>query len=121
MIPERLNKVHIILCILAAFVLTAGFLINRLLGYPFAEFTMALWVSLVIVVFYIFGLIVRQFLISSVFMIGVENGIEEPGETEGAIDITGSMDNGMPDGTMAYDFSMGSMGDTDLDSFGDDL
>ena len=63
----QLNKIHLIICILAALSITIGFIIRMVVGVPFGLFTMAFLVSCTIVVFYCLGHIARSFLISQVF------------------------------------------------------
>lgn len=78
----QLNKLHLLICILAAFTITAGFIIHNLLGNPFGLFTMVLWVCSVIVVFYFIGHMARGYLINSVFVQKEEELIEVESEIE---------------------------------------
>ncbi|MCL2840396.1 MAG: hypothetical protein FWE05_06445 [Defluviitaleaceae bacterium] len=99
--PYQLNKSHLLICIIAALVITAGFVIHHLLGLPFGLFTMALWISLVIVGFYIVGHVARAILINSVFAPTetaelIDDGI--PLET----DMNFEEDIPAPEGVMAY-------------------
>ncbi|MCL1884545.1 MAG: hypothetical protein FWF81_12450 [Defluviitaleaceae bacterium] len=64
----QLNKSHLIISILAALVLAAGFVWHRIFGPPFNLFTMAMWVSSAIVMFYVIGHIARNILINKVFL-----------------------------------------------------
>ncbi|MCL2216054.1 MAG: hypothetical protein FWB91_03430 [Defluviitaleaceae bacterium] len=91
----QLNKSHLLICILAALVITAGFIIHYLVGSPFPLFNMALWVSLVIVIFYFVGHIARAILIHNVFA---------PAEIEELIDEELELEVGeeVPDVVMEY-------------------
>ena len=72
---HRLNKSHLIICVIAALVIVVGIVVHyRLDGLAFPNnsnnsdyFVMALWVSLVIVVFYIVGHIARYVLLTGVY------------------------------------------------------
>lgn len=64
----RLNRIHIIICILAATVLAAGFVWHLVIGIPSSLFTFAMWISGAIIVFYIIGTFVRAILIKKVFV-----------------------------------------------------
>jgi len=66
---EQLNKIHLIISMLAALAITIGFIVRMFTGYPSSLFNMALLVSATIVGFYFLGHIARYFLISRVFMI----------------------------------------------------
>ena len=89
----QLNKMHLIICIIAALTITAGFVIHSLLGSPFGLFTMALWVSLVIVCFYFLGHIARHILISRVFMEQEEEELDEVTEDEFEEEIFNAPEN----------------------------
>jgi len=93
--PYQLNKSHLIICILAALVITAGFVIHHLMGSPFGLFTMALWVSTIIVIFYFIGHIARHILISGVFVLPEEELLEEEN-----MEMEDSEE--MPEGVMEY-------------------
>ena len=85
----QLNKSHLIICIVAALVITAGVVIHYLMGNPFTYFNMALWVSLIIVIFYFVGHIARHFLISSVFVLPEEEGLlDGEMESEAEMEVT---------------------------------
>ena len=64
----QLNRAHLLICIFAGFVLTGGFVWHLFFDFPYTLFSMALWVSSAIVLFYFLGLIARSFLISQVFV-----------------------------------------------------
>jgi len=68
--PERLDKIHLLICILAAASVTAACII-----WQEAVFWWLLWVSGVIVVFYFIGHIVRSYLMNQVFF--TEEGVAE--------------------------------------------
>jgi len=72
---EKLEKIHLILCMLAASSIAVGFVIRALYAPP-AEyamlFNMALWVSLSIMIFYVLGIFVKAFLVNSVFPLPVD-------------------------------------------------
>ena len=62
--PKIIEKLHLLICIFAAIVITAAFLIIRQ-GAPL--FTSALWVSGTIVVFYFVGCAVKDFVVNRIF------------------------------------------------------
>lgn len=64
----QLNRVHLLLCIFAGLMLAGGFVYLLFFGLPPTLFTMALWVSSGIVLFYCIGHFVRSFLIQKVFV-----------------------------------------------------
>ncbi|MCL1844016.1 MAG: hypothetical protein FWF79_09400 [Defluviitaleaceae bacterium] len=64
----QLNRVHLLICIFAALVLTAGFVWHIFFSMPYSLFTMALWVSSAIVLFWCIGHFIRSFLIKEVFV-----------------------------------------------------
>lgn len=70
---HRLNKSHLIICIIAALVIGVGIVVHYSMeSLPISEdsnnyFVMALWVSLVIVIFYIVGHIARYVLVTGVY------------------------------------------------------
>ena len=68
----RLNKSHLIVSVLAAAVILAGFVTQTLIGEASYPFRVAMWVSIAIVTFYFIGTIIRYYLISKVFMIDLE-------------------------------------------------
>lgn len=83
----RLEKSHVIISIIAAACITAGFIFRILTGMPTGLFYMALWVSLGIFVFYCVGTFVRVALINQVFeysdgaledAVGIENTDNTP-------------------------------------------
>jgi len=94
----QLNKSHLLICIVAALVITAGFIIHHLLGLPFGLFTMALWVSLVIVIFYVVGHIARAILIGGVFTPEETTELTEE-ESEEEAELEGEE---LPEGMMEY-------------------
>lgn len=66
---ERLEKIHLIICTLVAFCLTVGFVVQAVLYAPTGFeglFTMAIWVSSSIVIFYFIGWVARALLINIV-------------------------------------------------------
>ena len=77
---ERLEKIHLVICTIAAFVMTAGFVVRALLspptGFP-TLFSMAMWVSLSIIVFYVVGIFVKAFLVNNVFAMPESSDLEE--------------------------------------------
>ena len=65
--PERLEKIHLVICTLAAFCLTVGFVIRAVIHAPTGFeglFNMAMWVSSAIIIFYCIGWIAKAFLVS---------------------------------------------------------
>ena len=64
---ERLNKVHLIICTIAASIIAIGFIAVHVYDVTHGLFTMAMWVSISIVLFYFIGHMVRAFLITRVF------------------------------------------------------
>ena len=64
---ERLNKVHLIICTIAASIIAIGFIAVHVYDVTHGLFTMAMWVSISIVLFYFIGHMVRAFLINRVF------------------------------------------------------
>jgi hypothetical protein len=64
----QLNKAHLLICIFAGLVLTGGFVWLLFFGSPFPLFSMAMWVSASIVVFYVVGHFARSILIRDVFV-----------------------------------------------------
>ena len=79
----QLNKSHLIISILAAAVITIGFVGHYLMGSPFGYFTMLLWVCAVIIVFYLIGHVARYILVCDVFVPKEETALEEiEGELE---------------------------------------
>jgi hypothetical protein len=64
----QLNRAHLLICIFAGLVLCGGFVWHIFFRPSFTLFTMALWVSSAIVLFYFVGKIVRSYLISEVFV-----------------------------------------------------
>ncbi|MCL2577419.1 MAG: hypothetical protein FWE27_05135 [Defluviitaleaceae bacterium] len=64
----QLNRVHLLICVFAALVLAGGFVWLIFFGDPFPLFTMAMWVSAGIIIFYIIGQFARSFLIAKVFV-----------------------------------------------------
>jgi len=99
-LSPRLNKSHLIISILAAVVILAGFVAQTLIGDASYPFRVAMWVSIAIVVFYFIGTIIRYYLISQVFMIDlepVEIDVEEQpeGETLETFDETGDIQEEM--------------------------
>jgi len=60
--------VHLLICIFAGLVLASGFVWHLFFGLAFNLFTMALWVSSGIIMFYFVGQIARSILIKKVFV-----------------------------------------------------
>jgi hypothetical protein len=67
-VSYQLNKVHLLICIFAGLILAGGFVWHLFFGLSFRLFTMALWVSLAIVMFYFVGHVARSILINKVFV-----------------------------------------------------
>ena len=65
---ERLNKVHLIICTIAATVVAIGFIVIHVYDETHGLLLMAMWVSIAIVLFYFIGHMARAFLISRVFV-----------------------------------------------------
>jgi len=60
---ERLEKSHLVICVLALMVIFGGFIIRTfLMGNPVGRWDMAVWGILAIVVFFCLGFIARAFL-----------------------------------------------------------
>jgi hypothetical protein len=64
----RLNRAHLLISVLAALVMTAGFVYRLFFDAPHTLFNMAWWVSFAIVLFYIIGQFARSILIEKVFL-----------------------------------------------------
>lgn len=64
----QLNRVHLLICIFAGLVLAGGFVWLIFFGDAFPLFTMAMWVSAGIVLFYVIGQFARSILIQKVFV-----------------------------------------------------
>lgn len=79
---ERLNKVHLIICTIAAVIIAIGFIAVHVYDVTHGLFTMAMWVSISIVLFYFIGHMVRAFLINRVFTVPEEDEGED-----GVVDI----------------------------------
>ena len=100
---ERLNKAHLIICTIAAAVIAGGFVAQHVYDVSHGLFTMAMWVSIAIVLFYFIGHIVRSFLISKVFVAADENnGQDENAVAEELLDeeIMVTLDEETHDDTM---------------------
>lgn len=74
---ERMEKVHLFICAIAAFATTAGFIVLTLTGQPPEPMLAARWVSLSIVIFYCVGRLVKAFLFGYVFAIPDTMELEE--------------------------------------------
>jgi len=60
---ERLEKSHLVICVLALMVIFGGFIIRTfIMGNPIGRMDMAVWGILIIVVFFCLGSIARAFL-----------------------------------------------------------
>jgi|GEM_PF-4173136 len=102
---ERLEKIHLVICTLAAFCLTVGFVIRAVIHAPTGSeglFNMAIWVSSSIVIFYFIGWIAKAFLISMFTLpeIKVVENAESPAEFS---EETSNMDNNMYDDVIYSD------------------
>jgi hypothetical protein len=64
----RLNRSHLLISVLAALVMTGGFVYRLFFDTPHTLFNMAWWVSFAIVLFYIIGQFARSILIEKVFL-----------------------------------------------------
>ena len=126
---ERLNKIHLIICTIAATIIAIGFIAVHVYDFSHGLFTMAMWVSITIVLFYFIGHLVRAFLINQVFELAVDDtppDLEESGETEGDGEILVSLD--IPEDTMvdppemlmATQFDEGDFETLSLDGFPDE-
>ena len=60
--PERLDKIHLMICITAAAAVTLACLIHDV-----SLFDMALWVSVAIMLFFVLGQVARHYLATQVF------------------------------------------------------
>jgi hypothetical protein len=64
----RLNRVHLLITAFAGVVLSGGFVYHRFFAMPHTLFSMALWVSSGLVLFYCIGFFARAYLIQNVFV-----------------------------------------------------
>ncbi|MCL1878794.1 MAG: hypothetical protein FWF80_08040 [Defluviitaleaceae bacterium] len=64
----QINRMHLLICILAGTVISGGFVWFIFFDLPRTLFHMAFWVSLAIVVFYFIGCFVRGYLLANVFL-----------------------------------------------------
>jgi len=84
---ERLDKSHLVICVLAMIVLMAGFIIRtRFFDNPIGLFCMALWGSVAMVCFFCLGFISRAVL-CDVFVIPKEKKGEKELEVAPGADI----------------------------------
>jgi len=96
---ERLEKIHLVICTLAAFCLTVGFVIRAVIYAPTGFeglFSMAMWVSSGIIIFYCIGWIAKAFLVDMFTPVKIETdeNAETPAEfTEEAPNVDGTMYN----------------------------
>ena len=72
-----MEKLHILIAIIATTTITAGFAIRNFIGLPDGPFTKALWISAFIVGFYIIGLFAKAFVLQQVFPEPEEIALEE--------------------------------------------
>ena len=92
--PKIIEKLHLLICIFAAIVVTAAFLIIRR-GDPLVQSVP--WVSGTIVVFYFVGYAVRGFIINRIFPEWLEEEKkEETDETEDETDDTMAISDDSP-------------------------
>ena len=77
--PKIIEKLHLLICIFAAIVITAAFLIIRQ-GVPLFE--SALWVSGTIVVFYFVGCAAKDFIVNRIFPEWLEEEKKEEDELD---------------------------------------
>ena len=63
----RMEKMHILIAIIATTSVTVGFVIRNLIGLPDGSFTKALWISAFIVGFYIVGIFAKAFVFQQIF------------------------------------------------------
>ena len=116
---ERLNKVHLIICTIAATVVAIGFIVIHVYDETHGLLLMAMWVSIAIVLFYFIGHMARAFLINRVFVEADESVAEndEKDETGPEEEIMVLVDD---NDTEAGENTMLEMPSTDLDSFLDE-
>ena len=117
---ERLNKVHLIISLIAAIVVAIGFIVIHVYGMTHGLLLMAMWVSIAIILFYFVGHLARAFLITKVFVIPDEDEdaeeSSEEGESEDEIMVLVDMEE--PEDTMIHSPShdeIDEMNDNDLD------
>ena len=108
----QLNRVHLLICIFAGIVLAAGFVWHIFFRLPHSLFTMALWVSSAIVLFYFIGHIIRSVLINQVFVPSEDYDFSDDPEYQ-AIFGNNQEDNSSPPNVMFDEPLM-------MDSFDDD-
>jgi len=95
----RINKIHLIISIIAALTLLVGFLFYRLTGMAHGYLTVAMWLSFAICLFYVIGLFARQYLKDRVF---VEETVEPP-EGEDLINAEEGVQDVMQEGPLAQE------------------
>ena len=99
---ERLDKIHLVISTIAAAVIAIGFIVIHVYGATHGLLIFAMWVSLVIILFYFIGHLARAFLITKVFPTpDEESELEELyKEIELGEEIMVSVDMEEPEGTM---------------------
>ena len=70
---ERLNKVHLIISLIAAIVVAIGFILIHVYGVTHGWFLATMWVNIAIILFYLIGHVARAFLITKVFVMPDED------------------------------------------------
>ena len=102
----KLEKSHLIVCIIAAFAMTVGFVVRGVINAPTdwqsAAMAMAIWVSASIVIFYIVGIFVKAFLVNNVFALPEQENLEE---TDASAELNTEFMEEMPQGEL-YDDPM---------------
>jgi len=87
----QLNKAHLLICIFAGLVLTGGFVWLIFFGAPFPLFTMAMWVSAGIIIFYVIGQFARSILVTDIFPPPEEEEEELEEDPDALMDEEGAM------------------------------
>jgi hypothetical protein len=104
-VTPKLDKSHLIIAVFAAVVMLSGFIIQNLIGMQNYPISIVMWVNIVIVLFYFLGIIIRYYLIKSVFMIETEVPEALPGAAESAPSPDGEtpMQDMMAEAPMDFD------------------
>ncbi|MCL1846174.1 MAG: hypothetical protein FWF77_09755 [Defluviitaleaceae bacterium] len=71
--PYQINRVHLLICVLAGTVITGGFVWLIFFDLPHATFRMIFWINVTLVAFYFIGQFARSYLLANVF-VPIEDG-----------------------------------------------